>query len=228
MRTHSPQTITVAGKYTNLQKEIAVDASGNVMVNVAASTAILTRIHGKIGTSWVPVAVDSSGYVHVIADMRAECPPDLKYVQCDSSGYLLIKSGYGDALHPVSLYNIRGSDSGIPWHFKSHWRDALSKSAGGASDTLSSAQVPSGEIWVLTRVCVYCQTTGATSCEAQVRGGGVISRIIEWSSLNANETYSENIEAYLHEGSYCYFAFTGLTAGNIIRAYMFGYKMIAP
>jgi hypothetical protein len=99
----------------------------------------------------------------------------------------------------------------------------LSKDAIAATDTLTSEIVKPGYLYCVQRVVIENETTAYTDCRVAVRSGGRDVLIAEQDAPAADTLYWYDQSFYMTESQRLAVLFTGLTAGDGIKAYVTGW-----
>lgn len=101
-------------------------------------------------------------------------------------------------------------------------------SASVGSDTLSSAPVPSGEVWVVQAIAAFDVDTDLSSIKIQVFSGGVPVHLYYADPGEANIPAVWSGEVVLPHNGYIYVTFLGTVEGDDIYLRYLGYKMKVP
>ena len=99
----------------------------------------------------------------------------------------------------------------------------LSKDALAAIDSLLSETVKPGYLYCVQRVVIEDETTAYTDVRIAVRDGGRDVLIAEQDNPAVDTLYWYDQSFYMREGQRLAVLFTGLTAGDDIKAYVTGW-----
>lgn len=99
----------------------------------------------------------------------------------------------------------------------------LSKDALAATDTLLSEIVRVGYLYCIQRVVIENETSGFTDVRIAIRAGGRDVLIYEKDTGLVDTLYLYDVGFYMTEGQRLAVLFTGLTAGDDIKAYVTGW-----
>jgi hypothetical protein len=107
-------------------------------------------------------------------------------------------------------------------------KDEYMAGVASVNNDLTFGPVPGGHLWVVNWVGLEDETTAFTSLRVLIGGLGKAHYLIEDYALLKTRLYWHEGPIYVAEGRTLICRFVGVTAADVLRAYIHGFDLIQP